>query len=390
MKMLLPALKFSLTRSFDGRTASLASRSGISQVAVAIVIIIVLASGLIGFEYGALSSRQQSGQISVSTENLTSNGSTATVISLKTTTLISNSTEFHTVTENGGYVTNVTQTFFQTDIVSENNSIAGLLTSNITLPGFADLSAINTKTNIIYVEFSTANYNGLALINGTTDSLITTVSLGNIPFTNLVVNPDTGTVYAGNAIINGTTNQISSYFNQSLTFIAADPRIDAVYAMNTTWNGYNGTTTIFQLNGTTNTIESNVRFFGDPEAGDNPITINPETGVLYFIVCTTYCGFTEEYIIGVAPAPSGLQVVARIPLNLLAYNLAPDPETNMLYVTASQNLLIAVNCTTDQITAEIPFTAVRESAERDWRGFRIGTRSFLLVVPTVRAFQVAE
>ncbi len=332
------------------------SRSGIGQVATAVLIFIVLASGLIGYEYGVSSSGQRT-QISVTTESPASNGTTVTLISLKTTTEISNSTRFATATENGGYVTNITQTFFQTNTVSENNSLSDLVYSNITLPGFADYSALNTKTDLLYVSYSPSNYSGLAVISGSTDTLITTIpsnySGGGTP----VVDPDTNTIYFGNEIINGDTNQISSYYNSSLTFIAADPKQDVVYAMNTTWNGYNGNTTIYQINGKTNLIESSTTFTGDPEAGDNPITINPETGVLYFAVCTTYCGFVEEYIIGVAPTPSGLRVVAQIPINLLTYNLAPDTATNMLYVTASQNLLVAINCTTNQITAEIPFTA---------------------------------
>jgi hypothetical protein len=272
-----------------GEDFLMAPRCGIARVATtAVVVFMVLVSGVIGYEYGVLSSGQRSSsQLSVSTTQSPPSNveSAATVISLKTTTLISNSTALRTITENGGYVTNVTQTVFQTNLVSENNSISDLLVSNIALPGFADASAVNTKTNVVYVEYSAADYTGLAVINGNTDSLITTISLGNATtIMTPVVNQDTGAVYIGNAIINGTTDQISSYYNQSLTFIAADPRIDAVYAMNTTWNGYNGTTTIFQINGTTNAVESTLRFFGNPEAGDNPITINSETGVLYFIV----------------------------------------------------------------------------------------------------------
>ena len=85
--------------------------------------------------------------------------------------------------------------------------------------------------------------------------------------------------------------------------------------------------------------------------------MNQNTGVLYLSVCTTECGFLEQYVVGVGTTSSGMQVVSQILLNKLVFNIAVNPTTNMIYVTALQNLLVTINETSDQIVDEIPITA---------------------------------
>ena len=244
----------------------------------------------------------------------------------------------------------------QASEASQNASLSSLVVANVTLGGFPDTIGVNTQTGLVYVENS-FNATSLAVINGSTDSLVTTIPLGQATQATPIVNPDTNTVYIGNVIINGSTNTVSKYVNASWAFVGADPISNVVYAMNTTDFSGNGTTTIYRMNGTNNQMMNSVSFAGRPEAGDNPLAMNPQTGILYLAVCTIYCGFLEQYIVGVGPTSSGLGVVSRIPLDKLVFNIAVNPVTNMIYVTALQNLLIAINGTTNQIVVELPITA---------------------------------
>lgn len=252
--------------------------------------------------------------------------------------------------------TTITATQYQTNIVSENASLSNLMMSNLTFGGFPDSIGINSRTNLVYVEYS-FNTTNLAVINGSTNTLITSIPLGKATQATPIINPDTNAVYIGNAIINGTSNKVSQYFNQSMTFVGFNPNLNEVYAMNITSSGHNGTTTIYALNGENNNIVDSVSFAGVPEAGDNPIAMNEQTGILYLSVCTNECGFLEQYIVGVGATSSGLRVVSQIPINKLVFNIAANPATNMIYVTAVQNLLIAINGTTNQVVDEIPITA---------------------------------
>lgn len=225
--------------------------------------------------------------------------------------------------------------------------------SNVDVGGFPNSIGINPRTDVLYV--STYAATGLSVINGSTNSLIISIPVGAMGTP--IVNPNTNTVYVGNAIINGTTNKVSAYINQSMTFVAVNPSLNVVYAMNSTWNRFNGTTTIFEINGTTNKIVSSLSFFGDPSAGENPIAMNEQRGILYILVCTTACGFVDRYVVGIGTTSSGLQIVSQISLNKLALNIAVNPKTNMIYVTALQNLFIVINGTSNQIIGEIPITA---------------------------------
>ncbi|MGI0091566.1 MAG: hypothetical protein ACREBS_07650, partial [Nitrososphaerales archaeon] len=256
---------------------------------------------------------------------------------------------------NQGGATTITWTQYQTNIVSENDSLSILTVSNITLV-FPSSIGTNPKTDVVYVEYG-SNTTNLAVINGSTNSLITSIPLGAATQATPVVNPDTNTVYIGDAIINGTTNKVSDYFNANITFVAADPIMNLVYAMSSTSNGRNGTTTIYEVNGTNDKIVSSLSFPGYSEAADNSVAMNSQTGVLYLSVCTTRCGFEEQYIAGIGATSSGLQVVAEIPINRLIFNMAVNPVTNMIYATALQNLFIVINGTTNQVVNEISITA---------------------------------
>ncbi len=353
----------------------------ISQTATIIVLVLIIAGVSVGFGSGYVEGQQ--GKTTITTTTSQYEESQQTIISFQTaTTTVSNST---TISEYlGAASTTVTSTLFQTNVVSENDSLSNLVVANVTVDGFPDSIGINTNTDVVYVEYS-FNTTNLAVINGSTDSLITSIPLGSATQATPIVNPDTNTVYIGNVIINGSTNEVSQYYNQSLTFVAADPSSNVVYAMNTTGYATNSTTTIFEVNGSNNKIVSSVSFEGEPAAGDNPIAMNEQTGILYLAVCTNECGFLEHSIIGIGQTSSGLTILSQIALDQLVFNIAVDPSTNMIFVTALQNLLIAINGTTDQIVDEIPITAYAN----ELRGITVdptGNEIFLAGGPDCQSF----
>ncbi|MHB8566432.1 MAG: YncE family protein [Nitrososphaerales archaeon] len=322
----------------DEQSGKLAHRSAVSQIAQVVFIILIVVAALLGYLVGHY---QEMSQPRITTTMQQVSNSTTTVTS----------THYQT---NAISSTTITWTQYQTNIVSQNDSINNLMVANMTLIGPNSIS-INQKTDIVYIEYG-SNTTNLAVINGTTDSLITSILLGTATQATPVINPDTNTVYIGDAIINGTSNRVLSYVNSDITFVGADPNKNIVYAMSTS-NGRNASTMIYEMNGTDNKLVGSLSFPGYPEAGDNPVAMNTQTGVLYLSVCSTECGFSEQYIIGIGAASSGLQVVAEIPVNKLIFNIAVNPTTNMIYATALQNLFIAINGTTNQVVDEIPVTA---------------------------------
>ena len=290
---------------------------GISQLAALIVIVIVIGSGLIGYEFGF---NQRSQQATTVTTISSESAPGSTIISFQTVTTITKTTIANTtMVTRYLYVGTLTETLThdQTNIVSQNASLSDLVQSNTTLDGFPDSIGINPKTGTVYVEYS-FNTTNLAVINGSTNSIIASVPLGNATQATPIVNPDTNTVYIGNVIINGTDNTISDSVNTKMTFVGVDPISNTIYALS---NNFNGSSTVYEINGSTNAIIGNLTLAGDPEAGDNPYAMNERTGVPDLAVCTEYCGHSEQYIIGISANASGLQIVSRILLNKLVFNL---------------------------------------------------------------------
>ena len=348
------------------------SSNAIGQTIALLLIIVIIVAALGGYLAGSIGTQPPASTSPIQPSTVTT---TSTVFQNTTTTAYQN--------QQAGSAT-VTWTQYQTNVVDQNDSLSGLLVSNLTLGGFPDSIGINEKTNTVYVEYAT-NTTSLAVINGNTDSLRATIPLGGLTQSTPIVNSNTNSVYIGNVVINGTTNKVIQYFNQSMTFIAANPILNAVYAMNSTFNGKNGTTTIFEINGNTNSISSSISFTGVPQAGDNSIAMNENTGVIYLTVCTTYCGFSEQYLIGVGTTSSGMQIVSQIPLNELVFNIAVNSKTNMIYLTALQNLLVVINGTSEQIAEQIPITAYAN----ELRGISVdpsGNEIFLAGGPDCQGF----
>lgn len=325
------------------------SKSGIGQIAVTVLIAMIVVGTASGYAIGYLAR----GEPSITTQG--SNGSNVSNVTVTST--VPNFTTTVTTYEPPPPQTTITWTQFQTNIVSENDSLSNLMVSNLSLGGFPDAIGFNQKTDVLYVEYA-YNTTNLAVINGSSNSPIKSIPLGNATQATPMVNPDTNTVYVGNVIINGSTNSISGYLSKDETVVGVDSSRNILYATNTTFNGNNGTTTVYEISGTNNEVISSLSFAGVPEAGDNPYAMNDQTGVIYFAVCTNSCGFSESYVIAVGPSgSSGLSVVSKIPLGKLVFNMATDSSRNMIYVTTLQNLFIAINATTNQIVDQIPITA---------------------------------
>jgi len=230
-----------------------------------------------------------------------------------------------------------------------NNSISNIAVANITTGRFPQAVAINPKTDTVYVTF----WNGstfLAVINGKTDRIIDTLT--NISNTTPLVNSETNMIFVGNEIINGSTNTISGRIDSNLTFVALDEKRNIAYASQTALSGQNGTTTVYKINGTTYDTIGSQNFTGQML---NNFVFDTNASALYATDCTESFACSPSYIVAINASSVALE--SKLEVDEIFFAIAFNQQTNMVYVTSLQNLLLVINGSNNQLVTKVPVMA---------------------------------
>jgi hypothetical protein len=278
------------------------------------------------------------------TSTVTSNGevtSTATVVTTSTT-LVSST------------VTGYTQT------LNYNNSISSITADNMTIGRSPTRIGVNPMRDILYIPYYNGNNTSIAVVNGSTNQMVTTIPGLSGGDTFVLVDSRTNMVYYASQVINGTTNHLSATINSTMTFVAIDQASNLLFA--TSSNSGPGSTmssTLYEINGTNNAMIDSINIAGAVQNGEGAVgevALNSVTHTLYFPSCMASftCYPTDIYAIN----EQGLQIKAQIEINEYAvFAIVVDQATNTIFATASQNKLLVINGTTNQVTRTIPISA---------------------------------
>lgn len=209
--------------------------------------------------------------------------------------------------------------------------------------------AINPQTNLIYAVND--EYRSLFVINGATNKVVATISVGVTP-AGVAVNSVTNKVYvtdAGNTqgviVLDGTTNKVTGVIDTK-----GMERSIAVNSMTNTIYAENGTA-LTVINGSTNVVTATIAepppAGGERPANSTSLAVNESTNTVYM---STY-GATN--VISVIDGTTN-QIVASIAAGNGPAPIAVDSQTNMLYVLDTQGVTVAViDGTTNNAVATI-------------------------------------
>ena len=261
------------------------------------------------------------------------------------------------------YVTDVCD-----NLVAVINGRTNQLVTSIPVGQFPDSLAVNPVTNIVYVENSQSNY--VTVINGANNQVITNIAVGGTPG-EVAVNSATNTVYAtvivGGcsgpgcppgllSVIDGRTNTVSTQL--SLSPCLSDPIPMAVNpATNRIYVAAYDNPNVTVVDGSKLTIVSCVAV-GNPSDGHpkHGLAVNPVTNRVYasrFPFCNPpYVPCT--YIVDVLDGSSNT-VIASIPLGSgFPFGIGVDFLTNTMFVGLSGGAVAVVDGSTNTVIQNIP------------------------------------
>ena len=226
---------------------------------------------------------------------------------------------------------------------SSNNTISVIDGSNNSLLTTVNVGnnpvgiAVNTNTNLIYT--ANAFSGNVSVVDGTNNSLVATVNLGGDPG-HIAVNPNTNLIYvadfSGNvSVINGFTNRVEETMivGSNPSGIAVNPSTNYIYI--TDW----GQHIVSVINGSTNTIVVNVNVGSLPSG----IAVNPTTGFIY--VSGSYVSVIDG---------STNKVTTELNLGSGPTGIAVNPNTNRVYVANSlSNNVSVIDGLTNSVLATV-------------------------------------
>jgi YVTN family beta-propeller protein len=189
--------------------------------------------------------------------------------------------------------------------------------------------AVNPSTNTVYVA-NTSN-NSVSVINGSTNTVTSTVAVGSLPVA-VAVNPSTNTVYVANSsdnsvsVINGSTKAVTATVSVGKfpVAVAVNPSTNFVYVANA------GGNSVSVINGVTNTVTSTVPVGSQPYG----VAVNPSTNT---VDVSNGSGNSVSVINGVTNT-----VTSTIPVGSNPKGVAVNPSTNTTYVTNFSDYSVSV------------------------------------------------
>jgi hypothetical protein len=305
---------------------------GISQTVGVLLIAIILVTALGGYLIGVRNAQPQS-------PNLTTTTSISTVSAVQVSTKV--------VTQS----VTVAGTSFKTDITSLNNSISNFVESKIPLPKYPLEIVVNQKNNLVYVVDWYINTT-LYVINGSSNKVVTAIPLNFTSAYKPIVNQVTGNIYIGNVVINGTSNSIESRIPRNMTFVGVDESDNLAYAVSNRLAETPNGTLLYELNGPDNSILRSQLYPGFISGSGT--VINPDTHTIYSLACFSTPRCPPEYIVAINDSTLGIKAEISVPTPIISLNL--DQGSNMIYATALQNLLVAINGSDNMVVTSIPVT----------------------------------
>jgi YVTN family beta-propeller protein len=209
--------------------------------------------------------------------------------------------------------------------------------------------AVNPETNMIYV--SNLDSGTVSVINGSTNSIASTVNVGDGP-TSIAVNPKTNTIYllcydnSRLCVLDGNDKSIKILTDKnyiSADDLAIDSKTNSIFVTNFYSN------TVSMTNGTTNKVSSTVN------VGDGPtsIALNPKTNSIY----TINPGSNTLSVIGGEifnrTIPSKLYE-SGINVDKTPIGVAVNEKTNTIYVTnADSNTVSVIDGGTNKVSSTL-------------------------------------
>ena len=229
---------------------------------------------------------------------------------------------------------------------------------------FPERIGVNPVTDTVYVPYYNGNSSSIAVVNGETNRVIDTIPNLQISDTYFFVNSKTNMLYIGNIVINGSSNTVSSSFNSSLTFVALDESANLLFAVSENILPNSPLSSqLYEINGTTNQIITSEILVGQVQTGGGAVgevALINVTHTIYLSVCTTGFACLPAYVYAINEY--SLSIEAQIPISGFGvFAITVDQSTNTVFLTATQNLLIVINGTTDQIVDSIPISAYSNS-----------------------------
>jgi len=215
--------------------------------------------------------------------------------------------------------------------------------------GHRDIS-VNSNTNMIYVVnfgYYSTSYrlicdNTVSVINGTTNSVQSTIPVGNCPIA-VGVNPITNMIYVANSndntvsVINGTTNSVQSTIpvGNSPNGVGVNLNTDMIYVTN-----FGNILSV--INGTTNSVQSTIPVGNSP----NGVGVNPNTNMIYV-------ANSNDNTVSVINGTTN-SVQSTIPVGKVPFAVGVNPNTNKIYVgNAVDNTLSIINGVTNSVESTI-------------------------------------
>jgi YVTN family beta-propeller protein len=219
-----------------------------------------------------------------------------------------------------------------TVINGADNSFANFADSSATNPKAV---AVNPVTNKIYVANNGSK--NVTVIDGSTDTVKTTVTVGNAPI-DVAVNPQTNKIYVANitdgtvSVIDGSSDTVTGTVTvgSAPKALAVNPVTNLVYVANS--GSTNGTNYVSVINASNNNAVTQIS--DSNGSGPTAVAVNPVTNTAY--VANSGSSYVTV-IKGTAAAAS-----SDIQLLYAQVSLAVNPVTNQIFVTCGNNNAIYI------------------------------------------------
>ena len=201
-------------------------------------------------------------------------------------------------------------------INGSTDSVAGNITAGFTPSGIG----VNPSTNKIYVAADSPFFN-VASIDGSTNTITSTIRTVGIGATSVGVNPNTNMIYVTTdsntvSVVKTSGNSYSNIANvrvgDSPWGVGVNPITNKIYVANLFSN------TVSVIDGATNSVTSTI------PVGTNPfaVAVNPNTNKIYV---------TLTYSVAVIDGATN-NVTNTIPVGSNPEDIAVNPNTNKIYV----------------------------------------------------------
>ncbi len=193
--------------------------------------------------------------------------------------------------------------------------------------------------NTIYV--ANAGINNVSVINGQTNTVVQTISVGKSGEEGIGVNPTTNMIYVANysntvSVINGQTNTVEATISVGKwpVGIGVNPTTNMIYVPNY------GSTNVSVINGQTNTVVQTISV----ENGPWSIGVNPITDMIYV---------TNGDDVSVINGQTNT-VATTISVGKWSVWVGVNPTTDMIYVTnIANNTVSVINGQTNTVATTI-------------------------------------